>query len=94
MRILLTLSFCRFLFMTMNHRHLSLLFAFSITFSFLLSSLNAAERNIIFFITDDESPTLGCYGDKTARTPNIDAIAADGAVFLNAFATTAVVEVK
>jgi len=23
----------------------------------------AAERNIIVFVTDDESPTLGCYGD-------------------------------
>lgn len=75
--------------MTMKHRPLPLLVAFTIASSFLLSHLNAAERNIIFFITDDESPTLGCYGDKAARTPNIDAIAADGAVFLNAFATTA-----
>jgi N-sulfoglucosamine sulfohydrolase len=49
----------------------------------------AAERNIIFFITDDESPTLGCYGDKVAVTPRIDALAADGTVFLNASATTA-----
>jgi len=49
----------------------------------------AAEKNIIFFITDDESPTLGCYGDEVARTPHIDALAADGTLFLNAFATTA-----
>jgi N-sulfoglucosamine sulfohydrolase len=49
----------------------------------------SAERNIVFFITDDESPTLGCYGDKVARTPQIDALAADGTLFLNAFATTA-----
>ncbi len=48
-----------------------------------------AEKNVIFFITDDESPTLGCYGDKVARTPAIDALAADGTLFLNAFATTA-----
>ena len=47
------------------------------------------EKNIIFFITDDESPTLGCYGDEVAKTPAIDAIAEDGTVFLNAFATTA-----
>ena len=26
----------------------------------------AAERNIIVFVTDDESPTLGCYGDDVA----------------------------
>lgn len=57
----------------------------------LLSPLavSAAEKNIIFMITDDESPTLGCYGDAAAKTPAIDAIAADGTVFLNAFATTA-----
>ena len=54
-----------------------------------LSSLDAAERNVIFIITDDESPTLGCYGDPVAKTPAIDAIAADGTVFLNAYATTA-----
>ncbi len=49
----------------------------------------AAERNVIFFITDDESPTLGCYGDGVAVTPNIDAVAADGTLFRKAFATTA-----
>jgi N-sulfoglucosamine sulfohydrolase len=49
----------------------------------------AAERNIIFWITDDESPTLGCYGDPVAATPHIDALAGDGTVFRNAFATTA-----
>jgi len=51
--------------------------------------LHAAERNIIFFITDDESPTLGCYGDTVARTPHIDKLASDGVLFRNAFATTA-----
>ncbi|QDT31377.1 sulfatase family protein [Thalassoglobus polymorphus] len=50
---------------------------------------DAAEKNIIFFITDDESPTLGCYGDPVAVTPAIDELAADGTMFLNAFATTA-----
>lgn len=51
--------------------------------------IRASERNIIFFVTDDESPTLGCYGDPIARTPNIDQLAADGTMFVNAFATTA-----
>ncbi len=53
------------------------------------SVLQAAERNVILFITDDESPTLGCYGDKAAVTPHIDALAKDGTLFQNAFATTA-----
>ena len=54
-----------------------------------LGAARAAERNVIFFITDDESPTLGCYGDAVAATPHIDALAADGTLFENAFATTA-----
>ena len=49
----------------------------------------AAEKNVIFFITDDESPTLGCYGDSIAKTPAVDALAKDGTLFENAFATTA-----
>lgn len=49
----------------------------------------AAEKNIIFIVTDDESPTLGCYGDPVAVTPHVDALAADGTRFNNAFATTA-----
>ena len=42
---------------------------------------------MIFIITDDESPTLGCYGDPVAKTPAINAVAADITIFLNAFAT-------
>ena len=49
----------------------------------------AAEKNIVLFVTDDEGPTLGCYGDTVAATPNIDALAADGTRFTHAFATTA-----
>ena len=49
----------------------------------------AAEKNIVVVIADDLSPTLGCYGDMTAVTPNIDRLAADGTLFRYAFATTA-----
>jgi len=51
--------------------------------------LTAAEKNVLFIITDDESPTLGCYGDPVAVTPAIDAVARDGMIFRSAFATTA-----
>ena len=61
---------------------------FTLLMIFVLNA-TAAEKNIIFFITDDESPTLGCYGDKIAVTPHIDSLAKDGTLFLNAFATTA-----
>ena len=62
---------------------------FSLLFAMSFSCVFAAEKNVIFIITDDESPTLGCYGDPVAKTPAIDAIAADGTIFTNAFATTA-----
>lgn len=65
-------------------RILALLLA---AFSFSLSY--AAEKNVILIVTDDESPTLGCYGDPIARTPSLDELAADGTIFRNAYATTA-----
>lgn len=63
----------------------------SLTAALLLfgTVVHAAERNIIFVVTDDEGQTLGCYGDPVAVTPHIDALAEDGTMFVNAFATTA-----
>ncbi|MFN3165449.1 MAG: sulfatase [Phycisphaeraceae bacterium] len=58
----------------------------------LLGSINpasAAPRNVVLIVTDDQSQTLGCYGDPVAKTPNLDALAADGTLFRHAFATTA-----
>jgi N-sulfoglucosamine sulfohydrolase len=55
----------------------------------LASPSFAAEKNIVFFIADDMSPELGCYGNKAIKTPNIDALAAGGTLFTNAYATTA-----
>ncbi len=53
------------------------------------ASLYSAERNIIFIVTDDQSPTLGCYGDPVAYSPAVDSLAADGTLFHRAYATTA-----
>jgi len=41
--------------------------------------------NIVFIIGEDLGPELGCYGDKLARTPNIDRLAREGARFTRAF---------
>ena len=65
------------------------MFKYLFIFLLLISTGFCAEKNIIFFISDDQSPTLGCYGDKVAVTPHIDSLAKDGTVFLNAYATTA-----
>jgi len=46
----------------------------------------AAERpNILWVVTEDICPDLGCYGDAYARTPNIDNFAKQGVVFSNCF---------
>jgi N-sulfoglucosamine sulfohydrolase len=49
----------------------------------------SAERNVVLIITDDQSPTLGCYGDPVAKTPHVDSLAADGVIFTRAYATVA-----
>ena len=37
-------------------------------------------------MSDNQSAEhLGCYGDKSVKTPNIDNIAKDGILFKNAF---------
>jgi N-sulfoglucosamine sulfohydrolase len=49
----------------------------------------APKRNILLVIADDLGKALGCYGDNTVRTPNIDRLASEGVIFDNAFASTA-----
>lgn len=44
------------------------------------------KPNVLFVIVDDLRPLIGCYGDKTAITPNLDALAADGMLFERAYA--------
>lgn len=61
-------------------------------FLLLTAAVVAAEKkqpNIVLFVTDDESPIAGCYGSPVIRTPALDALAKDGTLFTNAFATTA-----
>ncbi|KAL7940726.1 alkaline-phosphatase-like protein [Trichoderma barbatum] len=49
----------------------------------------APKKNILLVIADDMGKSLGCYGDSTISTPNIDRLAAEGTLFDNAFASTA-----
>ena len=47
---------------------------------------NAAERpNIVWIVAEDISPSLGCYGDPDAITPNLDRFARQGARFTHCF---------
>lgn len=46
--------------------------------------------NILWITVEDMSPTLGCYGDSFARTPNLDAFANESILYTNAFAASPV----
>ncbi|WP_114778560.1 sulfatase-like hydrolase/transferase [Botryobacter ruber] len=43
--------------------------------------------NILWIVSEDNSPLLGCYGDKFATTPNLDKLAKEGVLYRNAFAS-------
>lgn len=56
-----------------------------------LASAAPPERpNVLFIAVDDLKPAIGVFGDPMAVTPNIDALAARGTVFLNAHCQQAV----
>jgi len=49
----------------------------------------ATPPNLLFILTDNHGAwTLGCYGNKEIRTPNIDKLAAEGTLFSALIATT------
>ena len=48
------------------------------------------QPNILWISTEDLSPHFGCYGDKIARTPNIDRLATQGIRYTNVFTTAAI----
>ena len=44
------------------------------------------KPNILWICTDQQRfDTLGCYGNKFVKTPNIDTLAKEGVLFENAF---------
>ena len=49
-----------------------------------------SKPNILWIVVEDMSPHWSCYGETTIRTPNIDRLASEGAVFKQAFVTSPV----
>jgi len=73
----------------------SILFAYAAGALMPIASLHAGDNsrpkqpNIVMFISDDHGiDFVGCYGNKDVQTPNIDAMARDGARFTNVFAAS------
>jgi iduronate 2-sulfatase len=46
---------------------------------------DAKRPNVLFLISDDLNNLLGCYGDRLAKTPNIDRLASRGVLFERAY---------
>ncbi len=56
-----------------------------------LLPLRAAEKpNVLLICVDDLKPTIGAYGDKLAKTPHLDRLAARSVLFERAYCNQAV----
>ena len=60
----------------------------------ILSTKARAQKlpppNILWLVSEDNSPKMGCYGDTFATTPRLDRLAIEGIVYDNVFATAPV----
>jgi arylsulfatase A-like enzyme len=50
------------------------------------AAINHPRPNFLWIIAEDTGPWLGCYGNTQVRTPHLDALAARGLRFTNAWA--------
>lgn len=57
----------------------------------LLTAAEQKQPNVVLIMTDNHGEwTLGCYGNPDIKTPHIDQLAKEGALFTRAFANNAV----
>ena len=59
----------------------NLLHSLCLLLTLRVSESSPDKPNILLIVVDDLKPSLGCYGDKRALTPNIDRLASSGVIF-------------
>lgn len=56
-----------------------------------VAAVSAQDRpNVLWVTAEDHGPHMGAYGDEYATTPNVDALAAQGMLYRNAWSTAPV----
>jgi arylsulfatase A-like enzyme len=66
---------------------------FIVLVAFMVTGFTRKEMdlpNILWITSEDNSPMLGCYGDKFATTPHLDQLASEGFLYTNAYANAPV----
>ncbi len=78
-------------FISLN-RFVSLLFVFLVIVVFTNCKQETPRElpNILWLVSEDNSPFLGCYGDEFATTPNLDKLASEGFLYTHAYANAPV----
>ncbi len=72
----------------LKHLHLAFLAVFACVTAVAQTAVE--KPNILWIVSEDNSPFIGAYGDQAATTPNIDALAARGILYENAYCTAPV----
>ncbi len=77
----------------MNHKVLLSLFgALGASLVLLIGTVRAdvVRPNILWLTSEDHGPHMGCYGDKYATTPHVDALAARGMIYTHCWSNAPV----
>ncbi len=65
-------------------------FILALALGFPLLAGAGEQPNVVWIISDDLSPELGCYGYPDVATPNLDRLAAEGARYTRAYSSAPV----
>jgi iduronate 2-sulfatase len=73
--------------LTLSRAWLAVL-AFAVAIPMVASAADS-KPNVLMIIADDLNPSLGCYGNETVKTPNIDRLARRGVMMTRAYSSWA-----